>query len=299
MTWIDAASALTVLVASLTVAFGAAALITSRAWRIEDERDSYISDEQPGKKNKVLEFVRTRIEGSGVPVTASEFCFIWLACAAAPFLAGLLLGVPTALTLLLTAAGLAAPWLWVNIVRSRSKKRFAEDLGHVLPLVAANLRGGLSIRQALIPVADNLEDPIRGEFQRLAAELDQGVPIEQALAAMAERNDNKDLVLLASGVATQAETGGNLADIIESIGETIRVRTELRKTITSKTSQQRATANFLLLFPAIMLVVFCLMSEVFREFYLSPAGFAVILVCVVIEVIGYAVVHKIADIRID
>jgi len=116
---------------------------------------------------------------------------------------------------------------------------------------------------------------------------------------MAERNDNKDLVLLASGVATQAETGGNLADIIESIGETIRVRTELRKTITSKTSQQRATANFLLLFPAIMLVVFCLMSEVFREFYLSPAGFAVILVCVVIEAIGYAVVHKIADIRID
>ena len=300
MSWIDVTSAIGTLLAGLVVAFAAAAFFTSRAWRIDEEREAIIdADDAPQKENPLVRFVRTRIEGTGVPVTAGEFVWIWAAASLVPLLLGLAVGLPLALTLLITLVGGACPWLWVLNLRNAAKKRFADDLGRVLPLVAGNLRGGLSMRQAIIPVARNLDQPIRGEFERLAQELEQGMSIEQALAGMAERNDNKDLVLLASGVATQAETGGNLADIIEQIGKTIRVRTELRKTISSKTSQQRATSTFLVVMPIIMLVAFCLTNQVFRDFYTSPIGLVVILVCAVLETVGFLIVRKVADIRID
>lgn len=292
----EALRAASVLVLSLAVAFGAAALLTSRNWRVEAER---MEAPAPKRPRALASAARRLLEGSGSALTAGEFAWLWAACAAVPFLLAVLMGLPAAWALALAAAGAVCPVAWAKAQAARSRKRFAEDLGNVLPLVAANLRGGLSIRQAITPVAENMGEPIKSEFELLGADLDRGVTMERALAAMAERNDNRDLVLLASGVATQAETGGNLADIVEQIGETIRVRTELRKTVASKTSQQRATSVFLLLFPIAMLFVFCAMSEVFRDFYLSPTGFAVLAVCAVLELVGFGIVRKLADIRID
>lgn len=282
----------------LAVGLVGAAFVEGRHWRVDEQRTAAIG-QATARKGRLHAYVKRSVEGAGVPLTADEFMSIWVACIGLPALVALILQAPVILVCLLALVGAIAPWVWIAQVKGRARLRFADDLGMVLPLVASNLRGGLSLRQALVPVARNLREPIRGEFEILSHELDQGVPIEKALANMAERTDNKDLVLLASGVATQAETGGNLADIIDTIAEAVRVRTELRKSIRSKTSQQRATSTFLALFPIVMLVIFCVMSDVFRAFYLSPIGWVVIACCAVLELIGYSIMRKMADISID
>lgn len=282
----------------LSVGLVGAAFVEGRHWRVEEERRAAV-DSAPRREGRLHAIARKNVEGAGVPVTTDEFLSIWLAATTLPALLALVLEAPVPVVALLAVAGAVVPWAWVSQARARARQRFADDLGMVLPLVASNLRGGLSLRQSLVPVARNLQQPIRGEFEILSRELDQGVPVERALANMAERTDNKDLVLLASGVATQAETGGNLADVIDTIAEAVRVRTELRKTIRSKTSQQRATSTFLAVFPLVMLLILCVMSEVFRAFYLSPIGWVVIACCGVLELVGYSIMRKMADISID
>ena len=296
---VDAGTALGVIGCGLTVGLVGAAFVEGRHWRVDEQRHAAIGRQARRRGGRLHAYVKKHVEGAGVPLTADEFMSVWLACIGLPAMVALILQAPALLVCLLAIAGAMGPWVWLAQVKGRARQRFADDLGMVLPLVASNLRGGLSLRQALVPVARNLREPVRGEFEILSHELDQGVPIERALANMAERTDNKDLVLLASGVATQAETGGNLADIIDTIAEAVRVRTELRKTIRSKTSQQRATSTFLALFPIVMLVIFCVMSDVFRAFYLSPVGWVVIACCAVLEVIGYTIMRKMADISID
>lgn len=301
---LDLARAATVLLVALTAALAFAALLAARQWRIEEEaRASFSSlDEERGARGilgRLREALRASLEGSGVPFSEHEMLSVWTACVALPPLAVLALGAGALAAVAVAAVGAAAPALWLRHAKRRNRMRFADDLGHALPLVATNLRGGLSIKQALVPVATNLNQPIKGEFEILSRNLERGMSVEEALAVMAERNDNKDLVLLASAVATQTETGGNLADIVDTVAGTIRQRTELRRSISSKTAQQRGTAVFLLLFPVVILVAVCALSTTYLEFYTQPLGWVVLIVCALLEGCGYYLVNRMTDIKID
>ena len=287
---------------ALTVALLVGAVIAARAWRVEEESRSVFKEEELKKDSlraRLFDFLRAEIEGSGVTFSERELLSIWVACAALPPLLAVTIGLPPTIVLLAFLIGALAPALWLSALKKRARRRFSDDLGHALPLVATNLRGGLSVRQALAPVAENLDEPIRSEFSLLARNLERGMSVEDALAIMAERNDNRDLVLLSSAVATQAETGGNLADIVDTVAATIRVRTELRRTILSKTSQQRGTALFLLMFPVFILVVVCIISPTYLEFYTTIEGLLVLLVCAILELIGYVIVRRMTDMKID
>ena len=298
----ELANTASLVLASLMVALSAGAVIASRAWRVEEEARSPIGGDEAkahGVYARISSALASQVEGSGVPLTAREFLSVWAACAALPPLVAATLGLGAPATLAALAAGAIAPALWLRSTKRRARRRFSDDLGHALPLVATNLRGGLSVRQALAPVAENLDEPIRGEFAIMARNLERGMSVEDALAVMAERNDNRDLVLLSSAVATQAETGGNLADIIDTVASTIRVRTELRRSILSKTSQQRGTAVFLLLFPVVILVAVCLLSPTYLEFYTTLEGLPVLLVCAALEMLGYLIVRRMTDLKID
>ena len=279
-----------------------AAFAFSSAWKwcvADDSRRPFSLDDPKKQQGRPKNFVAEHVEGCGVGVTASEFTALWAFATLAPALLALMFGAPLPAVALVAAVGCAAPWLWLRSFKKRNRRRFSDDLGDALPLVAANLRAGMSIRQSLGPVARNMDEPIRGEFEILSRELDQGTPIDVALANMAKRNDNADLNLLAVAVGTQQQMGGNLADIVDTTAETIRVRAQLRRMVQSKTSEQRASARFLLLFPPVLVGAMCLIEATFRDYYASPAGWAVIAVAAVLEGMGFYAVNKMTDIRVD
>ena len=285
---------------ALSVGLLLAAMAASRRWRVCDEESSraYLRGAE-GPESRRRSALEGLSEGSGAHLSAGELLTVWGACCALPPLACLSLGLSAPVALVAMVVGAAAPALWLRRLRKRARSRFSEDLGHALPLVATNLRGGLSVKQSLAPVASNLDEPIRGEFELLARNMERGMPVEEALMLMAERNDNRDLVLLASAVATQTETGGNLADIVDNVAATIRARTELRRSIKSKTSQQQGTALFLLLFPIAIFAAVCALSPTYRDFYATPSGLLVIVVCAVLEAIGFIAVRRMTNLKID
>ena len=283
------------------------ALLVSRQLRIVAERRDVYNEKKPEKRENILakikgdlrEIARKGVEGSGVKISLNEFMSIWFACAAVPPLLGLVMGVDPAASLVLILPGTAGPIFALSVIKKRNEKKFEEMLGQTMPLIASNLRGGALLSQAIRPVAENMDDPIRSEFAILRRDMDRGMPVDKALDKMAERNNSSDLRLFASAVRAQMKTGGSLADIVDSVGNTIQQRCELRQMVRSKTSQAKFMAKLMVAVPPLLGLVFFFGNETYREFYTSAMGLLTIIACAILEAIGYFVANKMCDIQTD
>ena len=273
--------------------------VTSRQVKLSAHRLLGVEEKQEGRWDRAKRGLDDDLKRCGMTMAAGEFVTIWLALVVAAPIAAFLLGAPAVGAAL--AAGVAAigPMLWLRIQKSKSSRRFERLLGDTLPLIASNLRGGLSLRQALTPVAKNMGEPIASEFARLKADIDTGTPIDEAMRVMGLRNNCSDMILLSEAVAAQKVSGGNLADIVDTVGEVVRERTRMREDIRSKTSSARMSAKVLLGLPPILGCAIVAMNEMYREFFTSPTGILVIVLAAIFDLIGYMVIKKMADIHID
>lgn len=282
------------------------ALLVSRQLRVLSERRDIYHEDDEGSKKKSLgilgelrEVARKHIEGSGIKLSLNEFMSIWAACTAVPPLIGIVMGMDALIVMLFAALGAFIPLFTLSFRKKHSEKRFEELLGQTMPLISSNLRGGAMLSQAIRPVAENMDEPIKGEFERLRRDMDRGMPVDKALDKMAERNNSSDLKLFASAVRAQMRTGGSLADIVDSVGNTIQQRCELRQMVRSRTSQARFTAILMVCVPPSLGIVFYLGNDMYREFYSSFTGLLVILLCALLEILGYVIANKMLDIRTD
>lgn len=285
-------------VAVVVVTLAYAALCSHRA-RIDEQRENPWAAAAQGRLGWVSERVGKAFSGTGTHLTAQELTTVWAALVFLPPLTVIALGQALPLALGAAAFGGVAPLAWARSARARARRAFEENLGQALPLVASNLRGGLAFRSAIVPVGQNMAEPLKTEFALLSQDLDQGTPVEEALARMAARNESKDVLLLASAVMAQRDTGGNLADVIDSVAWAVRSRVELRNMVQSRTSQARTSAKILCALPMLLVVVMCAMQESFREYYLSAMGVATVAGILVLIAVGYAVMAKMADLRAD
>lgn len=290
------ALAATLLLAVLVTTFAA---VTYRRDRVISERENPWAERVSGLWGRASERAAVAFDGTGTTLTPGELTGAWVSCALLPPLTALVMGLAVPLAAALALAGALAPVLWASRARRRARARFESTLASALPLVASNLRGGLSFRASLVPVGESMPEPLRGEFARLGADIDGGAPVEEALARMADRNDSKDVSLLASAVMAQRVTGGNLADVIDSAAVAVRDRCELRRQVRSKTSQARMSARILAALPVVLLVAMCAISSTFREFYASPVGLATIALMACLVVAGYAAMAKMSNMRVD
>ena len=275
------------------------ALAAFRQARVEAERGNPWAERAEGLADRALSAVASAFSGTGTKLTGEQLATVWACCAALPPAACLAAGLGAGRAALSCAVGAALPALWARTARRRARLRFEETLGHALPLVASNLRGGLSFSAALVPVGESMSEPLRGEFARLGADIDSGTPMEEALARMAARNDSKDVALLASAVMAQRETGGNLADVIDSVAVAVRNRCELRQMVRGKTSQARMSAKLLAALPVLLVGAMCMLSESFREYYLSAGGLVTLAAMAAMVGGGYVVMVRMADMRAD
>lgn len=279
------------------------ALLVSRQLRVLSERrDVYKEHEEKKSINlsaELREVARKHIEGSGVKLSLNEFMSIWAACTAVPPLLGVVMGMGAAAVMMLAISGAFIPLFVLSVRKKHSERRFEELLGQTMPLISANLRGGAMLSQAIRPVAENMDEPIRGEFDQLRRDMDRGMPIDKALDKMAERNNSADIKLFSSAVRAQMHTGGSLADIVDSVGNTIQKRCEMRQMVRSRTSQARFTAILMVCVPPALGLVFYLGNDMYREFYSSAIGLLVLGACAILEVLGYFIANKMLDIKTD
>jgi len=158
----------------------------------------------------------------------------------------------TALTFLLIYAGTGSWWwallaLWIPyisrewVIRTlkRRRDRFAEQLPDALQVVGSALRSGHSFAGSLAVVVESASEPMKSEMQRVVADEQRGVPIQNSLNIVAERMASTDVEQLALVAQLQREAGGDAAEVVDRVAETVRERFDLRRLIQTLTMQGR------------------------------------------------------------
>lgn len=182
---------------------------------------------------------------------------------------------------------------------ARQRKLFAEQLPDNLQVLASALRAGHSFIGALAVVVNDAPEPARSEFQRVVADEQLGVPIDQALEVVVQRMDSRELEQVALVAALQRETGGNTAEVLDQVTDTIRERFELRRTVQTLTAQGRMSRWVLTFLPLFLLLVITLINPGYMSVMYHTTGGHIVLVLAGLSVAsGSMVIKKIVSIRV-
>ena len=276
------------------LALGIAMLVIARRGRIARERaGAETASERPS--GKLAAALVSVCEQASPQLSVQEAEIVWAATATLPALTALALGVGPLSLLLLPVSAAGFP-VYLKARRDSGKKKFEEQLGQAMPLIASNLRAGSSVAQAIGPVAENMSDPIKSEFRRLASDIRAGTPVPEALDKVADRTGSRDLRLFATAVDISQQTGGSLAGMKAGLFKSI---SEARKTIKSKTSLNRIESQIMVGLPVFMMAALLAISPSHREFYSQPSGWALIALAVVLDALAYLMMRKMGDVKLD
>ena len=181
----------------------------------------------------------------------------------------------------------------------RRRKKFTNQLGDMLTMVANALRAGFSFMQAFELISREMDAPMGREVQLVVNEVNLGNTLESALDNMQRRVASPDFELVVTAVLIQRQVGGDLASILDTISETIAERVRMRREVMTLTAQGRASGWVLAAIPVALFAILYMMSPS----YLSPlidteTGRMFMIGALVLEVIGFFVIQRIVDIKI-
>jgi tight adherence protein B len=186
-------------------------------------------------------------------------------------------------------------------VRFQARRRvsqFEEQFPEAIELIARALRAGHAFTTGLALVAEELPDPVGGEFRLVYDRQNFGMPIGDALHLFAERVPLLDARFFATAVLTQRESGGNLAEILDNLGSVIRQRFRVRRQIKVVTAHARLTGGVLVAMPlataAAMLVV---APAHIMTLVTDPVGAQMLIAAVSLWVIGFLIIRRITDVE--
>lgn len=196
---------------------------------------------------------------------------------------------------LVALLGFVIPFAVRGVIRrkvARKRMQFAEQLPDNLQVLSSALRAGHSFIGALSVVVEDAPDPSRSEFRRVIADEQLGVSLEDALHVVVERMDSRELEQVALVAAVQRSSGGNTAEVLDRVTETIRERFELRRTVQTLTAQGRLSRWVVSILPLFLLSAITLINPGYMSALYGSGGGRIALVVAALMVIGGSLVIK-------
>jgi tight adherence protein B len=205
----------------------------------------------------------------------------------------LLLAVMTAII-----AGLL-PEMWLRMRRRSRLRKFEEQFPEAIDLLGRAIRAGHPLSAGIRMVADEAPEPIAGEFRQAFEEQRFGLPFDDALLGLADRNELMDVRIFVTAVMIQREVGGNLAEVLDKIAQTVRARFAILRQLRVYTAQGRLSGYVLGAMPIVVaLGIFALNPDYAMMLVTEPLGRFMIVGAVIMQIIGYLWIRRIVDIEI-
>lgn len=191
------------------------------------------------------------------------------------------------------------PWQLVRTFRKQRQKRLLASLPDAVMLFAGNLRSGSSLQDALAKMTAQSRGPVAQEFALLLSELRLGVTFDAALTKLDTRIAHEDITILVAAMKIARDTGGNLAETLERLANTLRRKAEIEGKIAALTAQGRLQGWVMSALPLVLMVVLYYMEPVAMSPLLHTwYGWLVLIVIVIMELAGIALIRKIVSIDI-
>ena len=197
---------------------------------------------------------------------------------------------------------LLVPFLAQMVIKTlagRQRRMFADQLPDNLSVIASAMRSGQTFVGALSAVVEDAPEPSKRELRRAVLDEQIGVPFAEALGGVTERMQSEDFQHVAIIAGLQRETGGNTAEIIDLVAETVRERIEIRRMVRGLTAQGRLSGGVLALLPVGLLVFIALINPGYvHPMFHTTTGLIALAVAGVLIVSGALVIRRIVEIEV-
>jgi tight adherence protein B len=238
------------------------------------------------------------LEQADLPLRPPEALFFYFAGLFVVGMLGLLvLPIPMALAFALIAG--IGPVIMLHRRRRNRLREFQMQLPGTLNLLSGSMRAGFSFAQGLESVANEASQPTRRELQRVFTESRLGRPIEDALEDSAQRMTSVDLMWAVMAIRIQREVGGNLAELLDTVADTMTQRERLRLEIRALTAEGRFSGWILGLFPiAFAGILYLVQPDYMSVLFQESIGIMAVIACGIMTFVGFLWLRKILQIEV-
>jgi Flp pilus assembly protein TadB len=231
------------------------------------------------------------LELAGIKSEPSSFVVLVASAASILALVGVLLGLGNGTWLFwaILLALLAPVGAKVIVLMRTSKRRarFGDQIDDTVQLIAGSLRAGHGLNRSIGAVASEAEAPTNEELARVVNEVRLGRNLSDSLAVTAKRMQSDDFEWVAQAIAINQETGGNLAEVLDQVGKTIRDRNEIRRQVRALSAEGRLSAIVLIALPIVVFLFLVVVQPTyFTAFFQNPLGIVALVVATVLLIIG-------------
>ncbi|MBS7531752.1 type II secretion system F family protein [Hazenella sp. IB182353] len=227
--------------------------------------------------------------GALLLVAGAIIIFLFYQIIEMPFLISFLIG--TSLTPFLSK-------MFINSRKFLYIQKIESQLSEVCRLLGSAARAGMSIPQGLELVVQETTGPVNQELGIVVRELQLGRSIEVSLHELLKRVPSRDLQVFVNALIIQRRAGGDLAKVLSEMGSTMEERKIIHKTIDATVAQARYSAYMLPLVSLLIVVMMSQMIDNFYDFFTNILGIIVLIIFVGLQVIGFLLIKKIADIKV-
>jgi tight adherence protein B len=249
------------------------------------------------------EAMAIHLERAAVPLRVGEFYLIrWAIAALFLVIVPIVFGPSPfriVVSLGLAVVGYMLPAMWVNGKRKKRITRINQQLVDLLGLVSNSLKSGYGLMQSFEFASRQMQPPIAIEIRRMLRESNLGMGAEDALNALGDRIDSSDLDMVLTAINIQRTVGGNLAEILDKVGSTMRERERIRGEINTLVAQQKMTGIVIGGLPVFMFAIFMVMNPGYMSLLLTETiGNAMLGAAIGLQLLGYFAMKRIMAIEI-
>ncbi|MFY9562487.1 MAG: type II secretion system F family protein [Terriglobales bacterium] len=195
--------------------------------------------------------------------------------------------------------GFFLPYAYASHMRAKRFQHFEEKFPEAIDTLARAVRAGHAFTTALEMIANEVSEPVAGEFRQLFEEQKFGLPVRDALLNLADRIPLVDVKFFVTAVMLQRETGGNLAEILDNLSYVIRERFKILRQVRVHTAQGRLTMVLLMALPPTIVVIMLTLNPGFiQPLFTDPLGHVLIAGGIILQTVGYFFIRRIIRIQV-
>ncbi|WP_281356187.1 type II secretion system F family protein [Arthrobacter mobilis] len=241
--------------------------------------------------------VTQALEYAGVKMPPAHFLILTGSATLIAGMLGLLLSGPVLALLPVLVVPLGGKLL-LRVLTAKRQRAFADQLDDALQLLAGGLRAGHSLLRALDAVSQEADSPTAEEFARVINETRLGRDLNDALDQTARRMKSEDFGWVAQAIGIHREVGGDLAEVLDRVGQTIRERNQIRRQVKSLSAEGKMSAYVLMALPFAVVGILAVTSPSYiAQFGQSVAGYGMIAVSAVMLTLGGLWLRKIVSFK--
>lgn len=237
------------------------------------------------------------LEQAGARMRPADYVLLVICATFTAAIVGFILGGPLAALLF----GIACPILArlvLKIMTSRRRAQFDAQLGDTLQMLSGGMRAGHSLLRSIDAVAQEAQSPTREEFTRIVAEARLGRDLRDSLTDAAARLHSEDFLWTAQAIEIHREVGGDLAEVLDHVAETIRERSQIKGQVRALSAEGRLSAYVLIALPTGMFFYLNLANPTYiRTLFTHPVGWVMLVAAVILLGLGTFWLSRVVKIK--